>query len=612
VTVFSRVTGRLAHLGPAGTRQIGVERDLPMTAAPGVVLLADRWYPLGVPAPSLPVVLLRSPYGRRQLGGIGRLIAERGFQVVIQSCRGTFGSGGDWEPFRHEQADGRRALEWLADQAWWSGTVGTFGASYLGFTQWAVATDPPPPLGAVALNVTASRFRDIVVYPGGSFTLETGATWMYLLAHQELGWRRIVLAQLRARRRLAPAFSTLPLAKAEQAVVGREVGYYQDWLAHDRLGDPWWDAVDFSRDVTRVPPATLTGGWYDIFLPAQVDDYVALRAAGRDVRLTIGPWTHASLAQAAAALRDGLDWFDRHLRPDASPRRRRSPVRLYVLGRDQWVDLDSWPPPAVVQPWYLHADGRLDRARPASSAPDRYRYDPAQPTPSAGGPSLNATTAGPRNQRRREQRADVLTYTSTPLPVTMTIAGPLHAELWVVPSREQTDVFVRLCVVSRRGRSTNFSDGILRMAPVTAPAPEPGGGGGPPSHRGRDAPAGVTATLAAPETVRRRAADGTAPAGGAPAFAAEVAAKGSPEWGSATREDDGTIHVRIRMWPTAVTVAAGESLRLQVSAGAHPLFARNLGSDEPLSTATTLIAVTHEVFHDPEHPSAIEIPLSSI
>jgi predicted acyl esterase len=148
--------------------------------------------------------------------------------------------------------------------------------------------------------------------------------------------------------------------------------------------------------------------------------------------------------------------------------------------------------------------------------------------------------------------------------------GPLHAELWVKPSIEQTDVFVRLCVVSRRGRSTNVSDGILRIAPAAAPA------------------AG--------------AAD---PAGG-------VAATGSPEWGSATRGDDGTICVRIRMWPTAVTVAAGESLRLQVSAGAHPLFARNLGSDEPLASATTLVAVTHEVFHDPEHPSALEVPLSSI
>ena len=563
MTRTSRVLARLARLPPASTPEVDVERDLPMEAEPGVVLLADRWFPVGVEPAELPVILLRSPYGRRQLGVVGRLIAERGYQVVIQSCRGTFGSGGVWEPFRHEEADGHRALAWLAEQRWWSGRLGTFGASYLGLTQWAVATDPPAALGAVALNVTASRFRDIVVYPGGSFTLETGATWLYLLHRQEAGWLRVAAAQIRARRHLARAYRALPLADADRAVLGRQVDYYQQWLAHDRFGDPWWDAVDFSRDFQRVPPATLVGGWYDIFLPAQIDDYVALRAAGREARLTVGPWTHASVGQAGAALRDGLDWFDRHLRD--RPGRRRQPVRLCVLGRNQWVELADWPPPAVPQRWYLHPEGRLDRTPPGPAGPDRYRYDPADPTPSTGGPSLNAFTAGPKDQRPRERRPDVLTYTSAPLPLAMTVAGPLQAELWLRPSVEQTDVFVRLCVVSRRGRSTNLSDGILRIAPVVG-------------------------------------ADGTT----------SVAATGSPEWGCAHRTGDGTIRVRIRMWPTAVTFAAGESVRLQVSAGAHPLFARNLGSGEPLASGTRLVAVDHEVYHDPAHPSFLELPLSSI
>jgi uncharacterized protein len=155
VTRTTRVLARLARLPPATAAELGVERDLPMAAEPGVVLLADRWFPLGVDPTGLPVILLRSPYGRRQLGIVGRLIAERGYQVVIQSCRGTFGSGGVWEPFRHEEADGHRALAWLAEQPWWSGRLGTFGASYLGLTQWAIATDPPMALGALALNVTA-------------------------------------------------------------------------------------------------------------------------------------------------------------------------------------------------------------------------------------------------------------------------------------------------------------------------------------------------------------------------------------------------------------------------------------------------------------------------
>jgi putative CocE/NonD family hydrolase len=572
VTVVSRILGRLAHLPPAEHTEVEVEHDLPMTTADGAVLLADRLCPVGVEATTLPVVLLRSPYGRRQLGPIGRLIAERGYQVVIQSCRGSFGSQGTWEPFRNEAADGREALAWVSSQPWWSGRLGTFGPSYLGLTQWAVASDPPPFLQAMALHITASRFRDIVVYPGGSFTLETGATWLHLLQHQELGWRDLIRAQIAARRSLGPAYTTLPLAKAEQSVLGREVGFYQDWLDHERPGDPWWDAVDFSRDRSHVPPATLVGGWYDIFLPAQVDDYTALVAAGRDARLTIGPYTHASAKGTAMALRDGLEWFDARLR-DRPGRLRRHPVRLWVMGSERWVDLPGWPPPSIVQAWYLQAGGGLGRTPPDISPPDRYRYDPADPTPGTGGPSLNAASAGGRDQKAREQRRDVLTYTSAPMAVPMTIAGGVDAEVWLRSSLPTTDLFVRLCVVSRKGLSTNLCDGIMRIAPI---------GGNPYA------------------TARADAGED------------EVVATGGPEWGTAERTADGTIHVRIRMWPTAVTFGRGERVRLQVSAGAHPLFVRNLGSGERLGTGTRLVPVDHEILHDPAHPSAVRLPLSSI
>jgi putative CocE/NonD family hydrolase len=564
VTVASRILRRLAHLDRAETEDVAVDRDLPMLAEAGVTLLADRWYPRTVPARELPVVLLRSPYGRRTLGPVARLMAERGYQVVIQSVRGTFGSGGTWEPFRNERADGRVTLAWLAEQSWWSGEMATWGASYLGLTQWAVAVDGPPALRAIAPNVTATRFRDIVVYPGGSFALETGATWLYLLDHQELPLHRIVVSQIRARRGLTPAYTTLPLSGAESAVVGHRIDAYQDWLVHERLGDEWWDPVDFGRDLSKVPPASLVGGWYDIFCPAQIDDFVALRHAGRPARLTIGPWTHTSPKGAGVALRDGLDWFDIHLRGRAG-RARPHPVRLWIIGADRWADVPEWPPPAVTERWHLHPGGGLDRAAPVASEPDRWRYDPADPTPGTGGASLNAANAGPRNQRRREQRADVVCFTSAPLDRAVTFAGPLHAELWLRPSSAWTDVFVRLCIVDRRGVSRNLSDGILRLEPV------PADGG----------PDGVRST-------------------------------GSAEWGDATREADGCVRVRLRMWPTAVTFAPGQAIRLQVSSGAHPLFARNPGDGARLGVGERLVPVDVALLHDPAHPSGVDLPRSTI
>jgi hypothetical protein len=544
MTVASKLVARWAKLPPARTRHVEVERDLRTPMPDSAVLLADRWYPADVDRP--PVVILRSPYGRRQLGFVGRLLAERGYCAFIQSTRGSFGSAGRWEPFRNEQADGHATHAWVAEQPWFGGVSATYGPSYLGLTQWAIAADPPEHLRAMALAITASKFRDAATYPGGSFSLETGATWIDLLESQERTRLRILWAHLRARRRLQRVYTTLPLSRADAVSVGRSLGFYQDWLVHEQPGDSWWDPIDFAADLTRVPPASLVGGWYDVFLPAQIEDFVALRAAGREARLTVGPWTHTSLAGTGAQLRDGLEWFDQHLL-GRRPARPHAGVRLYVQGSQRWVDLPSWPPPATTERWHLHPGGRLDPSPPAPSPPDRFRYDPSDPTPGLGGPSLNWRTSGRRNQAQREQRPDVLSYTSDALTRDVTVAGPLRAEIWFRSSAPSTDIFLRLCDVDPGGVSTNVSDGILRVQP-----------------------------------------------------------------GEGARDEDGTVRVQVSMWPTATTWLAGHRFRLQVSSGAHPLFARNPGGGERLGSATTLVVANQTILHDPEHPSGVDLPMSTL
>lgn len=94
----------------------------------------------------MPTALLRIPYGRR--GPIGssmaRPLAERGFQVLIQSTRGTFGSGGSFDPFRREREDGLATLDWVIKQRWFGDSIVLVGASYLGYAQWAMSDRLPP------------------------------------------------------------------------------------------------------------------------------------------------------------------------------------------------------------------------------------------------------------------------------------------------------------------------------------------------------------------------------------------------------------------------------------------------------------------------------------
>ncbi|MBR7837595.1 CocE/NonD family hydrolase, partial [Actinospica durhamensis] len=112
--------------------------EVEMTMRDGTVLRADVYRPTTGDGP-WPVLLARSPYGRRDPGVLDRLdprhAADRGFLVVIQDCRGRFGSGGDWTPLAHEGADGHDTVVCAARLPDADGRVAMYGPSYLGHTQ---------------------------------------------------------------------------------------------------------------------------------------------------------------------------------------------------------------------------------------------------------------------------------------------------------------------------------------------------------------------------------------------------------------------------------------------------------------------------------------------
>ena len=136
----------------------------------------------------LPVVLIRSPYGRAGLAGsvFAAPLARRGFQVFIQSARGTFGSGGQFRPFLHERPDGLATVAWLREQPWCDGRVAMTGGSYLGHTQWAIAPYVEPPLASVSLNITAARIT-AAFYDHGAPGLRNALNWSGQIGRQERG-----------------------------------------------------------------------------------------------------------------------------------------------------------------------------------------------------------------------------------------------------------------------------------------------------------------------------------------------------------------------------------------------------------------------------------------
>jgi uncharacterized protein len=458
MSVASRYVGRYLDLPPAVTEDVTARHNIDVHARDGVVLRTDHYAPRLEDAPT---ILIRTPYGRRGIFGLvtGRVLAERGFHVVLQSCRGTFDSGGTFAPMRHERDDGLDTLAWLERESWFDGTLFTWGSSYVGFTQWAIAGEAGPALKAMLTAVTASSFR-APTYAGGAFSLDTVLNWATLLNNQGGSLLSFVVKQTRSRSMLRRAWTHLPLAEADAIAAGREITFFQEWLT--RAGDEayWRDRGDADRVEDTNAAICMIGGWYDIFLPWQLADYARLRAAGKRPRLVIGPWTHSSRELFAHTMREGISFFRSQLdsKPDTMP------VEIYVGGVDEWRTLDEWPPPGRTREWFGTADAGLaaDSRTGAAAAIGRFRYDPADPTPSPGGPLLTVGAGRMRNNGV-EARDDTLVYSSPVLAAAVEAIGPVSVSIRLRSSSPNFDLFARVCDVAPDGRSENICDGLTRV-----------------------------------------------------------------------------------------------------------------------------------------------------
>lgn len=461
MNLSSHLIQRLLHLPPPSTRHLTVESDLRVPMRDGAVLLADHWTPKSG-SDNLPTALIRIPYGRTGMiaAQVARPLAERGFQVLIQSTRGTFGSGGDLDPLRREREDGLDTLDWLVEQPWCGEAVVLYGGSYLGFAQWSVAGQLPPQVKALIPSVSESAFT-LEFLRKESFSLEAAFGWGLQVAGQER--RGAMLRQALRIRKEHRAWYTLPLNEADTAAIGRRSDYFQNALDHD-ADTAFWSVLDHSSRIADLTvPVSTIGGWFDIFLPGQLRDYQALQGAGREARLTVGPWAHISMGVSTTATAEALDFGLAHARGEKPADR--APVRLFVMGEDAWRDFPSWPPPGYdPQRLHLHSAGALAAAPPAESAPDTYRYDPADPTPAFGGVRMAVgVKSGRVDNTALEARPDVLTYTAPVLDTDVEVVGEVSAEIWFRSSLPYADVFVRLCDVDEEGRSTNVCDGLIGL-----------------------------------------------------------------------------------------------------------------------------------------------------
>jgi uncharacterized protein len=477
---------------------VTVEFDVAARMRDGVTLLANVYRPNG-PGP-FPTLLTRTPYDKSNAlqhlwcGLDPVLTARRGFLVVIQDVRGRFASDGDWDPLRYEREDGYDSVEWAGSLAGSNGRVGMFSASYCGNTQWSAAAQRPPSLAAISPALTWSEPTDGLLRRGGALELGLALRWAVehgadTVARRESDTstrQQSLDALIEEWDRLEDdGYWALPVE--DIAVLKRHrVPALGGLRPIDNPQAVEWGRVTGSYEQVRVP-SLHTGGWFDIFNQGTLDNYAAIAARGGDARLVVGAWAHESFADPVGQLRFGqraardggaifdggdwrelqLAWFRRHLQPDATVQLPPTPVRIFVMGRNEWRDEPGWPlERAVHQQWYLRAGGALTTdATAVGESPSKYAYNPADPVPTVGGHGvpMRGYRQGPIDQAEVEARQDVLVFSSEPLPADVEVTGRITVVLHAQSTAPSTDWVARLCDVHPDGRSFSLCDGILRV-----------------------------------------------------------------------------------------------------------------------------------------------------
>jgi putative CocE/NonD family hydrolase len=554
---------------------ITFERDVEPRMRDGVILLADVYRP--EVDGKFPVLLLRTPYDKQDERNTGMIFAARGYVVILQDVRGRYASPGEWYPFKYEATDGYDTVEWVAALPYSNGKVGMFGGSYEGATQMLAAMAHPPHLAGIFPVVTASNYHNGWVYEGGAFEQWMSESWTASLS------RDAMTRRVRENTNALALVETLPLVSypiLNPISQERLAPYFFDWLAHPSYDD-FWKEISIEDHFGEISvPALHTGAWYNIFLGGTLRNYLGLKArandetARRNQRLVIGGGGHAGGGAKVGEIDFGdkselsetetmLRWYDHLLKNISNGIAMEKPVKIFVMGINQWRDEDDWPlARARSTPYFLQSDGHANALQgnghltalteKNQSASDKIIYDPANPVPTHGGPiccTRSLMPAGPMDQRSVEGREDVLVYTMPAFEKEFEVTGPISLDLYVSSSAVDTDFTAKLVDVWPNGFAQNLSEGIQRM-------------------RYRN-------SQAIPELLN----------------------------------PGETYKIKIEMNATSNIFLPGYKLRLEVSSSNFPRFDRNLNAGEVQSRATRMLKAENAVLHDKEHPSALILPM---
>jgi len=481
-----------------------------------------------------PTILIQTPYDRTLYQHILPMgipdIDSSHYAIVAVDWRGKHGSIGAWIPQINLGEDGYDCVEWIAQQSWSDGKVGTWGASALGRVQYSTAKENPPHLVCCAPLVAASQYKYKEYYSGGVLRTE------YVQQLDSLGFG------------LGAAVYAHPI---------------HDWF---------WNYCDtaYMYPEKIYVPMFLIGGWYDHNIDVMFEVFDSLRLYSplnvrNKHRMLFGPWTHVGLGgyqqgqllyPQAAGWSDSLAlrFFDYYLRNIPNGWDTTQFIKFFQMGQDTWHNSASWPPSGTTSYKLYFSNGMLTTQLPqATSDSCNIVYDPKDPSPTIGGPTLrHDLEQGPYDQAPLvESRNDIQIFSSATLVSDVVMKGKATVHLFVRTNRKDTDFSIRLTDVYPDGRSMILSDGIKRL-------------------RFRKGYTAIDTLVASPDSI---------------------------------------YHITIDLPDLANTFLTGHEIRVDLTSSNYPRFDCNLNNGGVMYAAGDTLIATNTIYTNNIYASYIELPL---
>ena len=552
--------------------------NIPVPMRDGINLSADIWLPPSSRGSGpWPALLLRTIYDNQEARYIGwaREFTNRGYAVIMQDCRGRGDSDGDWIPYVCELYDGYDTHQWIGEQDWCDGNLGTFGLSYPGFTQTLPATLRSKYLKAVAPiasqqdNYGHHRVNGVIHHNVAfAFLNMLGRSMQYeSLKHFDQD----------------TFFFELPIDTAMEKVSNTHP-YYKGVMEHEQY-DEWWSSYSLRDKYPEMAiPSLFITGWFDSLSNENFKLFNGWtkKAKTEDARsktkLIIGPWSHqiapwgripmgkngeyADRTFGKQALSDVIEmhmhWYDQRLKGIDTGVDEEAPIKLFVMGKNTWRDEYEWPLERTEwTKFYLSSAGNAvdgggglhPEIKTSDQTSDSFIYDPGDPVPSLGSQYQTYDFCGPHDRSHIQRRPDVLTFTTDVLTEDMEITGPISATIWASSDAKDTDFTATLTDLEPDGKAIALCEGIVRAR----------------FRNGTENP-----QMMVPGEIYK---------------------------------------FEIDMWNTSNSFIKGHRIRIEISSSNFPRYNRNLNSGNPIASDIDITLANQTVYHGIQYPSYINLPV---